>query len=253
MMKKIVIKVGTSSISENNSICLDKIDALASLISDLRKKYKVILVSSGAVVAGYSILNIDSNVVNKQVLASIGQPKLMSIYKQAFRKKNITVAQLLLSALAFDSRKQTLNARNNVNKLLDYDILPIINENDVITVKEIIFGDNDQLSASVCYYFDCNMLVMLSDIDGYYDKDPNKYSNAQVLKNISSISKDSLSKTPSPNDSFATGGILTKLLSANFLLKNHKKMFLVNSNKLNDVREYLLNDNYVTGTLFEKL
>jgi glutamate 5-kinase len=249
-MQKIVLKVGTSSISKDNAICEEKIQNLVSFIYSLRKKYQVILVSSGAVVCGYSILNINKSIENKQALASIGQPKLMSIYDQYFKKHNIITAQLLLTASSFDSRKQTLNARTNINTLLKNNVLPIINENDATVIKEIVFGDNDQLSASVCCFFDCDMLVMLSDIDGYYDKNPSCNDDAKIIKYVHNITDEDISSAPSPNNEFATGGIVTKLMSAKMILEYKKKMFLVNGLNLTDAKSYLLDDIYIKGTFF---
>jgi glutamate 5-kinase len=130
--------------------------------------------------------------------------------------------------------------------------LPIINENDSVSVKELLFGDNDQLSAHVCYHFNFDMLVILSDIDGYYDKNPKDFSDAKVRKIVNKIQKDELSIQMNPNNEFATGGIVTKLKAAKFLLDNNKKMFLANGFDLRSIREYLLKANHINGTLFSK-
>jgi len=250
-MKRIVLKVGTSSISKDNAICINKLTSLIDFIEQLREKYKVILVSSGAVIAGYSVLPLEKTIKNKQAMASIGQPRLMALYKKLFKPKGIIVAQLLLTASSFDSRKQTQNAKTNIDTLLDNNVLPIINENDATVIKEIVFGDNDQLSASVCHFFDCDMLVMLSDIDGYYTKNPKEFSDAKMIKNVSYVPKIDTISTPTPNHDFATGGIVTKLKSARFLLKNNRKMFLVNGLDLNDAKSFLLEDKYTKGTFFQ--
>lgn len=251
-MKKIVLKVGTSSISNKNEISMEKLQNLVDFIVELRVKYQVILVSSGAVIAGYSVLPLEKTIPNKQALASIGQPRLMALYKKLFKPKNIVVAQLLLTASSFDSRKQTVNAKTNIDTLLSNDVLPIINENDATVIKEIVFGDNDQLSASVCHFFDFDMLVMLSDIDGYYTKNPHEFKDATMIKEVSLISKEDISSIPSPTHNFATGGIVTKLKSAKFLLDRDREMFLVNGLDLSDAKSYLLDDKYIRGTFFTK-
>jgi glutamate 5-kinase len=133
---------------------------------------------------------------------------------------------------------------------LKNNVLPIINENDATVIKEIVFGDNDQLSASVCHFFDCDLLVMLSDIDGYYDKNPTQYNDAKMIKYINNITDKDISSTPNPTHKFATGGIVTKLISAKFLLERNKEMFLVNGLDLTDAKSYLLDNIYTKGTFF---
>ncbi|MDD6055356.1 MAG: glutamate 5-kinase [Helicobacter sp.] len=255
-MKRVVLKVGSALLVENEAINLAQIKALASVICDLRKKYEVILVSSGAVAAGYTKLQIDKrNLSNKQALAAIGQPLLMQIYAEIFEKLGIKIAQVLLTAYDFDSRKHTQNARNAMEVLLKNAILPIINENDVIATGELKylgFGDNDQLSAHVAHFFDAFSLVILSDIDGYYDSDPRKNKNAKIKKLVSSLSKDELEAEATPNNAFATGGIVTKLKAAQFLMQNNREMFLTSGKDLEILREFLLNDNHTKGTLFKK-
>jgi glutamate 5-kinase len=128
--------------------------------------------------------------------------------------------------------------------------VPIINENDVTATEELVFGDNDRLSAHVTYHFDADMLVILSDIDGYYDKDPNKFSNAVMFKEHSFLDEATLLQEHSANNEFATGGIVTKLQSAQFLLENGKEMFLASGFNLSDIKSFLLNGIQKGGTLF---
>ena len=251
-MKRIILKVGTSSITNKNGLCETKINNIVDLLIDLRDKYEVILVSSGAVSAGYSKVELDKNsIINKQVLSAIGQPKLMSFYKQKLDTKNIVLAQILLTASMFDSRMQTSNALASINCMIENDILPIINENDNIDTSELRFGDNDQLSAYVCHHFKASMLVILSDIDGYYDKNPNTHNDAKLIKTVNNVSEKELNEMPSPNSTFATGGILTKLISAKFLMEHNHSMFLSNGINLKNIREFLLRDNHIGGTLFQ--
>ncbi len=131
-----------------------------------------------------------------------------------------------MSADDFDSRKRTQYAKDAVEVMLKNRVIPIVNENDVVATEELVFGDNDRLSAHVAHYFDADILAILSDIDGYYDKDPNRYSNAKIRKIVDSISENELSDNFSPNGAFATGGIVTKLQSADFLMRRDKAMFL---------------------------
>jgi glutamate 5-kinase len=251
-MKRVVLKVGSAVVGNSDSLASDRIENLVKLIKDLRSKYEVILVSSGAVIAGYTLLQLDkSDVSNKQALAAIGQPLLMKYYKELFSSYDIKCAQLLLTADDFDSRKRTTFAKDAIERLLENGVTPIINENDVTATQELIFGDNDQLASAVTHYFDADMLVILSDIDGYYDKNPSYFSDANMLKRVSSIDPKSLVVVPDANSEFATGGIVTKLKAADFLLKKGSSMFLTSGFNLSYAREFLLHNNHDKGTLFQ--
>ncbi len=252
-MKRLVLKVGSHVLTENNGLAKERIENLCKLISDLMKEYEVILVSSGAVAAGYTQLQLDkTKLENIQTLSALGQPYLMSVYHKKMAKYDILTAQLLLTAGDFNSRSATKHAKNAVNTLLSNNILPIINENDATAIKEIVFGDNDQLSAHSAYYFDADMLILLSDIDGYYTKDPRAYSDATMRKIVNSIDESELEAIDTPNHSFATGGIVTKLKAGDFLLKRDKKMFMASGFDLTDIRSYLLDNIQLGGTLFRK-
>ncbi len=249
---RIVIKVGTATLYQNEKLS-NRIDNLVEFLVELNKKNEVILVSSGAVGAGYTKLKLDkNNISNKQALASIGQPLLMKEYKIRFEKYNQIVSQVLLTASDFDSRKRTQNAKNMIEILLQNKVIPIINENDAVSIDEIIFGDNDQLSAYTAHYFDADILVILSDIDGFYDSNPKENKNAKLLKTINKIDANWLNIPCNPNDEFATGGIVTKLKAAEFLLNKGKKMFLASGFDLDDVKAFLLNKTHKKGTLFQK-
>lgn len=250
--KKIVIKVGSAVLTKNDKISNERIQNLVKLIADLSKKYKVILVTSGAIATGHSILPTISNktTAGKQALAALGQAALINKYQKEFRQFNITVAQILLTSEDFDSIKRSTNALAAVNALLDNSILPIINENDSVITDEILRGDNDQLSAQAAHYFDAQMLVILSDIKGYYDKDPNDYPDAVLRKRVNNISAQELADENSPHDAFATGGIVTKLKAAHFLLENNRMMFLASGFDLQSVHDFLLDGIQNEGTLF---
>ena len=252
-MKRVVVKVGSAVLTHDNRLAKERMENLVEFLARLSEQNEVILVSSGAVAAGYTKIKLDKSVLsNKQALAAIGQPLLMKTYKKKFEKFNIICAQMLLSADDFDSRKRTAHAKNAVEVLLKNKILPIINENDVTATEELVFGDNDQLSAHVAYYFDADILVILSDIDGLYDKDPKKNEDAKLLKYVNEIDSKLLEQECNPNYSFATGGIVTKLKAAKFLLDRDKKMFLASGFDLKDVKSFLLENRHLGGTLFEK-
>lgn len=252
-MQRIVLKVGSAVLTQNGSLALERLENLVQFISELKTKYEVILVTSGAVAAGYTALKLDKKVVaNKQALASIGQPMLMKEYQKRFQTLNLICSQLLLTADDFDSRKRTIHAKNAIEVLLSNNIIPIINENDVTATDELVFGDNDQLAAHVTFFFDADMLVILTDIDGYYDDNPHTNPNAVLQKQVSKIEQQMLDMSHSPNNEFATGGIVTKLKAANFLLQRDKQMFLTSGFDLKFAKEYLIDGVHNRGTLFIK-
>ncbi|MCT7494246.1 glutamate 5-kinase [Aliarcobacter cryaerophilus] len=253
-MKRLVIKVGTAVLTQGEELALQRMKNLVNLISTLKndKNLEVILVSSGAVGAGYTELKLDKTVLaNKQTLAAIGQPKLMKTYQEMFQEFGITVAQMLFIADDFDSRKRSKNAKNVMEILLQNNVIPIINENDVIATEELI-GDNDQLAAYITHYFKADMLVILTDIDGYYDKNPREFSDAKIQKIINEISQDELDKKPSANSKFATGGIVTKLKAADFLMQKNIPMYLTSGFDLTNAYDFLVDNNHKSGTIFKK-
>ena len=248
-MKRLVIKVGTAVLTQGEELALQRMKNLVNLISTLKndKNLEVILVSSGAVGAGYTELKLDKTVLaNKQTLAAIGQPKLMKTYQEMFQEFGITVAQMLFIADDFDSRKRSKNAKNVMEILLQNKVIPIINENDVIATEELI-GDNDQLAAYITHYFKADMLVILTDIDGYYDKNPREFNDAKIQKIINEISQDELDKKPSANSKFATGGIVTKLKAADFLMQKEIPMYLTSGFDLTNAYDFLVDNNHKSG------
>ena len=253
-MKRVVIKVGSHVLTQDGEIAKDRLSALVEFIAKLHSKNKeIILVSSGAVAAGYTKIKLDrTKVEQKQALAAIGQPFLLKEYQDRFDKFNILSAQVLLTADDFDSRKVTSHARGAIEALLKNKIVPIVNENDVTATEELLFGDNDRLSAHVAYYFNADILAILSDIDAYYTSDPHKDSSAKPRKIVNSLKKEELEDKCSPNGEFATGGIVTKLQAANFLLQRDKEMFLASGFDLSDAYSFLIDGVHKGGTLFTK-
>ncbi len=251
--KRIVIKVGTHVLSENSELCKKRFKALCRFLYKLSKTHEVILVSSAAIVSGFSKIKLDkSNLSNRQALAAVGQPVLMNTYAKYLKRHDILSAQILLSGHNFDSRSATKKAKSAIEALLKNKIIPIINENDATATEEIVFGDNDQLSSRVTHYFDADMLIILSDIDGYYDKDPRKFKDAKIIKLISKIKPKELKLEMSAGSEFGTGGIVTKLKAADYLLKRDKKMFLASGFDLRDVNSFMFKGVHEGGTLFSK-
>ncbi len=250
-MRRLVLKVGSAVLTQDGNIAHRRLDNLVEFIVKLQQKYEVILVSSGAVAAGYTLLNLDKKVVtNKQALASIGQPLLMHTYRLEFEKYDIICSQVLIEATIFSDTIRLAHAKDAINTLLKNKVVPIINENDVTAVEELVFGDNDQLAAYVTHYFDCELLTILTDIDGFYDKNPHENDDAILQKIVHSIDGKQLEQKHSANSEFATGGIVTKLKAADFLIKNKKKLFLSSGFDLSSAQEYLLDGIHNNGTLF---
>ena len=248
---RVVVKVGSHVLSEQNRIKQERVLALVKFLADLMEKFEVILVSSAAVAAGYTKLKLDKKILsNRQAIAAVGQPHLIEVYNSELIKYNKIGAQILLTADDFDSRKRTKNAKSTIDTLLNNGVLPIINENDATGIEELVFGDNDQLSAHVCHYFCADLLIILSDIDGYYDKDPNEHKDAKIKKIVTSISKAELSIPLNSGSEFATGGIVTKLKAADFLLDKKRDMFLCSGFDLSDIRSFILENIHKGGTLF---
>lgn len=250
-MKRITLKVGSGVLTENNAIAKERMLNLITFIAKLKHQYEVILVSSGAVAAGHTALKLDRKMhISKKVLASVGQPILMSSYKRKFDIYDIDTGQILLTEEDFDSRKRTHIFTRIIDTQLQNNILPIINENDISTTSEQVFGDNDQLSAHVAHHTDSDLLVILSDIDGYYDQNPATHPDAKMIGTLHSIPEQSLNDKHIPSYEFATGGIVTKLKAAKYLLEQGKKMFLCSGYDLTTAEEFLLHGIHNKGTLF---
>ncbi len=250
-MKRIVIKVGSSVLINGDDIASERMLNLVSFIVDLRKKYEVILVTSGAVAAGYTAVQLNKLIpTSKKVLASLGQPILMSSYKSLFDIYDVTISQILMTEDDFNSQPHTEIFQDIIERTFNNDILAIVNENDISTTPEQLFGDNDQLSAHVTYYAGADMLMILSDIDGYYDSNPKENPNAKIRKKVTSLSDDELNQEFTPNSRFASGGIVTKLKAAQYIMENNLEMFLCNGFDLTSARSFLLDGIQEKGTLF---
>ncbi len=252
-MKRIVIKVGSAVLSEQNRISEDRLYALVEFIAKLKNNYEVLLVSSGAVSAGYTKLKLDKSILsNKQALASIGQPLLMRKYKNRFERHDILVAQVLVTSSNFVYSDQESRVKSTIETLLAHGVIPIVNENDATATKELELGDNDQLSAFVATHINADLLVILSDIDAYYDKNPSEYGDALKLKIVNEISEAELNQEVTPNNAFATGGIVTKLKAADIVLEKNIDMFLASGFDLSDISSFLIDNKHLGGTLFTR-
>jgi glutamate 5-kinase len=250
---RIVVKVGSAVLTQDGVVALERMQSLVDFLAELKEKHEVLLVSSGAVSAGYTSLKLDRNILeNKQALASLGQPILMNKYAKKFAQYNLLCSQVLVTAANLNKEDDIKRVRSTVEVLLRNDVIPIVNENDATATDELEVGDNDQLSAYITKNIDADMLIILSDIDAYYSADPRVDADAKVLKVVNSISKDELEKEATPNNVFATGGIVTKLKAAAYLLDSTIDMFLASGFDLSDIRSYMIDGIHQGGTLFTK-
>lgn len=251
-MKRIVVKVGSAVLTKDDSLASGRIESLIDFLVDLKKNNEVILVSSGAVSAGYTELKLDRNIIqNKQALASIGQPILMGQYRKGFATHSTLCSQVLVTSINLNKEDDIQRVKNTIDTLLSNGVIPIINENDATSTEELEVGDNDQLSAYIAKNTNADILILLSDIDAYYDKDPRKHDDAKVLNIVEHIPREELEKNVTPNNIFATGGIVTKLKAAQYILDNDISMFLSTGFDLTDVRSYMIDGIHIGGTLFK--
>lgn len=221
-IKRLVIKIGTTSLTlDNGKIDLRKIDRLAWVISDLRNKgYEVILVSSGSIAVGAARLKLSErprDIKGKQAASSVGQAILMQIYENMFTQYNQTVSQILITKDELSNSERVVNAKNTFFTLIEWSVIPIVNENDTISIEELGFSDNDSLSAYVAELVDSDMLIILSDIDGLYDSDPKKNPDAKLIRNLYSIDGYIENMAGDSSSTLGTGGMATKIAAAKTL------------------------------------
>lgn len=254
--KKIVIKIGTSSLTHSNGcLNIEKVDLLAKIISDIKKNgYDVILVTSAAISVGVYKLSLEcrpSDIITKQAAAAVGQCELMNIYDKFFCDYDCITAQVLITKDNIDNIKRKTNIVNTINRLIELSVLPIINENDTVSTDEIEFGDNDTLSSYVAAIMDYD-LIIISDIDGLYDKDPFKYKDAVLIDEVFDINDDILSFA---NDSYSdcgTGGMITKIKASTIAQENNFNMAIINGNNLNNIYKLLNNEKVGTRFIFRE-
>lgn len=236
--RKIVIKIGSNTLSKDNgTINHEFIDELCEQVSFLISIGKqVAIVTSGARIAGVSRTNKWSRKEDlhyKQALCAIGQVELMSAYNSHFSKHGIFIGQLLLTKEDFFDETRTLNIRNTLFTLVDEGIVPIINENDTVSVEQIKIGDNDTLSAYVASLWNADLLILLSDIDGICDKNPKEHDDAKLVEEIKNIDLALEVIEIGDSNSFGTGGIATKIEAARIVNKYGIPMVLANGKRPN--------------------
>ena len=217
--RRLVIKVGSSLLvddaGELNRPWLDKLaDDVASLTSN---GHEILIVSSGAIAIGSSVLGINkrrARLEDLQAAAAAGQVQLVHAYQEALRRHKIVAAQVLLTPDDTEDRRRFLNARRTLGKLIERSVVPVINENDTVATEEIRYGDNDRLAARIAQLVMADALILLSDVDGFYTADPSTRKDAEHIPNVSSISNDMLAMAGETRSDVGTGGMATKVQAA---------------------------------------
>lgn len=250
---RIVIKVGTSTLThKNGNINIRRIETLCKVISDLKNSgLEIILVSSGAIGMGVGKLGLKKkpqDIPSKQACAAIGQCELMYVYDKLFQEHNHTVAQILMTGADFENEERYENFHNTLDRLLEFGVLPIINENDTIATAEIKVGDNDTLSAITATNANADLLILLSDIDGLYTADPHKDENATLITSVNEITDEIMNLAGSAGTSLGTGGMVTKLHAAKLCMNAGIDMIITNGT--NPSILYDIFDGKAVGTRF---
>ena len=216
---RVVVKVGTSTLAHaTGRLNIRRTTALCRVLSDLKNQgHEVILVSSGAIGMGVGKLGLrekPSDIPTKQAAAAVGQCELMYTYDRLFTEYNHTVAQILLTGADFSAEDRHENFNNTLHRLLEMNVLPIINENDTIATEEIRVGDNDTLSALVAVSAKAELLVILSDVEGLYSADPHKDPAARLIEAVHGVTDEIMALGGGEGSALGTGGMRTKLRAA---------------------------------------
>ena len=216
--KRIVVKVGSGVLTEDNGLNLKALRSISRQICQLADRgLEIILVSSGAMASGIKKIGLSKRpdeIPKRQAAAAVGQAGLIMEYEKSFARYNKKVAQILLTGDDLVNRKRYLNARNTLCTLLSWQVIPIINENDTVVVEEIKFGDNDNLAAMITLLMDADILINLTDIDGLYTKDPRKNQDAELISVVTTIKKDIEKYASDIPGALGTGGMLSKIIAA---------------------------------------
>ena len=221
--RKIIIKIGSNTLAGSdgkiNSAFLDELAEQASAL--MKKGKQIVIVSSGAQVAGLSTMDKwarKKDIHYRQALCAVGQVELMGAWRKAFEQHGSHIAQILLTRNDFDDSNRTLNMRNTLFTLVDEGVIPIINENDTVSVEEIKIGDNDTLAARSAILWSADLLILFSDIDGLFDKNPKEFPDASLVEEVRDIEAVRKNINIGEANNFGTGGIETKLEAAKLAL-----------------------------------
>ncbi|WP_257350787.1 glutamate 5-kinase [Pseudalkalibacillus decolorationis] len=252
--KRIVIKIGSSSLtSMNGEVSRRKLEKLVEQVVKIKDDgHEVLLVSSGAVAAGYrklGCLSRPESLPEKQAAASIGQGLLIETYSDLFISHGYVASQILITRSDFSDENRYNNSRSTINVLLERGIIPIVNENDTITMDFLNFGDNDTLSAKVAGLVNADQLIILSDIDGLYDADPRKDPDAKLLNEVNEITPEIEAAAGDPGSSMGTGGMKSKIDAFKITMASGISSFLGKASTENIVYDAIYHN--ASGTYFE--
>ena len=250
---KLVVKIGTSTLTHaTGKLNIRKTEEFCRVLSDLKNAgHQIILVSSGAIGMGVGKLGLASrpaDIPTKQAAAAVGQCELMDTYDRLFSEFHHIVAQILLTGDDFGHTDRLTNFQNTIQRLLELGVLPIINENDTIATDEIKVGDNDTLSAMVAINTRSDLLVLLSDIDGFYTADPRKDQQAVIIPEVRDLTNELLALAGGSGTERGTGGMKSKLQAAKLCMENGVDMVILNGNSPEKI--YDLIDGNPAGTRF---
>lgn len=251
--KRVVIKIGTSTIiKDSGKVNIYNLERIAKIVSDIHDQGReVVIVSSGAIGIGASKFNLQEKpqrLEDKQAMAAIGQGLLMHMYENIFFKHGVTVAQMLLTRSDFEDSVRQCNTRNTFDALFKYKVIPIVNENDTVAVEEIVFGDNDTLSAVVSILIKADILIMLSDTDGLYTGDFRKNKNVKKISFVEDINEEIESFACGVGSSFGTGGMRTKISAAKLATARGIAVAIIKGKKPEQIMGIIQGKN--EGTIF---
>jgi glutamate 5-kinase len=252
--RRIVVKVGTSTLTHNTGhLNLRRIERLVKVLSDMKNSgIQIVLVSSGAVSAGVAKVgfgHIPSTPEEKQAMAAIGQSELMKIYDKFFSDYGHTVAQILMTKDVISDPVRRAAAENTFGRLLEMHCIPIVNENDSVSTDELTkFGGNDILSAYVAQVCDADLLLNLSDVDGFYDSDPRTNPDARLIDRVEELNEEIYAIAGGAGTARGTGGMIAKLNAAKIVTESGIPMFILNGHEPEIL--YTLLDGGHVGTYF---
>ena len=240
--KIIVIKIGSSLLVDNNKkIRKIWLSSFAKDIQKLRSKNKkVIIVSSGAIALGCKKMNVNKKNLKldkSQAIASIGQIELMNLFSQTFSKFHLNISQILLTLDDTEERRRSINAKRTFENLFQLDYIPIVNENDTIATSEIKYGDNDRLASRVAQITNSDTLILLSDVDGLFTKNPKKFKDAKLIKKVDDLNKDIRNISIKGSTEFGSGGMNTKIEAAKICNLSGCNMIIANGLYLNPISQ----------------
>lgn len=252
--KKIVVKVGTSSLTyETGKTNIRRMKKLVEVLSDLKNSgMQIVLVTSGAIGVGVGKLGLKSkpqDTPGRQAAATVGQCELMFLYDKFFGEFGNITGQLLVTKDDFENEERHKNLHNSFMKLFEYGAIPIVNENDSVAVEEIVFGDNDSLSAHVAKIVDADLLIILTDIDGLFSANPREDENAVLIHSVDKIDDEILALAGGTGTSRGTGGMITKLHAAQIATDAGIDTVVMNGSDPEEL--YKLLDGRQIGTLFK--